>query len=149
VLELMAGAEAVLVPSEWYEGQPLVVLRSLSVGTPVVVSDLENICADVLADDVGWSFPVKDSGELARTLAALVADPRIAMERRRRARVSYERRFSPSVDLARLEDVYRSVVAATGADEAPPATLVARSRRRPRQRGTVPAGPHGGLHRSG
>ncbi|MFD2091530.1 glycosyltransferase family 4 protein [Blastococcus deserti] len=112
VLELMAGAEAVLVPSEWYEGGlPLVALRSLSVGTPVVVTDLENICADVLADDVGWAFPVKDSAALAGTLAGLVADPRTTRERRRRARDSYERRFSPWVNLARLEDVYRSVTA--------------------------------------
>jgi glycosyltransferase involved in cell wall biosynthesis len=111
ILDLMAGAEAVLVPSEWYEGQPLVVLRSLSVGTPVVVSDLENICADVLADDVGWAFPVKDPAALAGTLAALVADPRLTSERRSRARASYERRFSPGVNLARLEEVYRSVAA--------------------------------------
>jgi len=110
VFELMAGAEAVLVPSEWYEGGlPLVALRSLSVGTPVVVTDLENICADVLADDVGWAFPVRNTAALAATLADLVANPRMTSERRPRARVSYERRFSPSVNLARLEDVYRSV----------------------------------------
>ena len=30
----MRDAEAVLVPSEWYEGLPLVMLRSLAVGTP-------------------------------------------------------------------------------------------------------------------
>jgi glycosyltransferase involved in cell wall biosynthesis len=112
VLELMAGAEAVLVPSEWYEGFPLVISRSLSVGTPVVVTDLENICADVLADDVGWAFRVKDPAALAATLAALVANPGMATERRSRARASYERRFSPAVNLARLEDVYRSVAMA-------------------------------------
>ncbi|WP_324275691.1 glycosyltransferase [Blastococcus brunescens] len=116
MLELMAGAEAVLVPSEWYEGGlPLVALRSLSVGTPVVVTDLENICADVLADDVGWAFPVKNPAGLARTLAGLIADPTLTRERRSRARSSYERRFSPSVNLARLEEVYRSVTAGSPA----------------------------------
>jgi glycosyltransferase involved in cell wall biosynthesis len=112
VLELMAGAEAVLVPSEWYEGFPLVISRSLSVGTPVVVSDLENLSADVRADDVGWSFPVKDTAGLARTLTALVADRQTTLALRPRARASYERRFSPTVNLARLEDVYRSVTVA-------------------------------------
>jgi glycosyltransferase involved in cell wall biosynthesis len=109
VLELMAGAEAVIVPSEWYEGLPLVILRSLAVGTPVVVSDLDNVSEDVIADDVGWAFGVRDPASLARTLASLVADPELARSRRSAARKSYETRYSPSVDLRRLEDVYHSV----------------------------------------
>ena len=48
VTDLMAGAAATLVPSQWYEGLPLVILRSLSVGTPVLVSDLENISQSCL-----------------------------------------------------------------------------------------------------
>ncbi|MGH3456513.1 MAG: glycosyltransferase family 4 protein, partial [Nocardioidaceae bacterium] len=109
VLELMAGAEAVIVPSEWYEGLPLVILRSLAVGTPVVVSDLDNFSEDVIADDVGWAFRVRDSGDLAATLAPLVAEPELARSRRPAARRSYESRYSPPADLRRLEAVYRSV----------------------------------------
>jgi glycosyltransferase involved in cell wall biosynthesis len=112
VAERMADAEAVLVPSQWYEGLPLVILRSLSVGTPVVVSGLENFSEDVIADDVGWAFPVGDAAALARVLARLVHDPGLAASRRGRARSSYEKRYSPAVDLARLEDVYRSVTGA-------------------------------------
>jgi glycosyltransferase involved in cell wall biosynthesis len=109
VLELMAGAEAVLVPSEWYEGLPLVILRSLAVGTPVVVSDLDNVSEDVVADDVGWAFRVRDAGSLAAALTTLVADPTLARSRRAAARKSYETRYSPPVDLRRLEQVYQSV----------------------------------------
>jgi glycosyltransferase involved in cell wall biosynthesis len=109
VLELMAGAEAVLVPSEWYEGLPLVILRSLAVGTPVVVSDLDNICEAVLEADAGWAFRVKDPGSLAQRLSALVADPELARSRRRAARASYEDRYSLESDLRRLEDIYRSL----------------------------------------
>lgn len=111
VLELMSGAEAVLVPSEWYEGLPLVILRSLAVGTPVVVSDLDNFSEDVIADDVGWAFRVRDAGSLAETLTELVADPELPRSRRAGARRSYEARYSPEVDLRRLEEIYRSIVA--------------------------------------
>ena len=74
ITTLMGGAQCVVVPSEWYEGLPLVILRSLSVGTPIVVSNLENICDEVVADDVGITFqgapPSRSpAGDLDRLLA--------------------------------------------------------------------------------
>lgn len=111
VFELMGGAEAVLVPSEWYEGgPPLVVLRSLAVGTPVVVSDLENICEDVVREGTGWTFPVGDPDGLARTLARLLGDPALARSHRPVARAAYLARYSPQANLARLESIYRAVL---------------------------------------
>jgi glycosyltransferase involved in cell wall biosynthesis len=109
VLGLIAGAEAVLVPSEWYEGLPLVILRSLAVGTPVVVSDLDNICEAVVEDEAGWAFRVRNVGSLAQRLAALAADSELARTRRTAARASYENRYSTDADLRRLEDIYRSL----------------------------------------
>jgi glycosyltransferase involved in cell wall biosynthesis len=109
VLALMGAAEAVVGPSEWYEGLPLVILRSLAVGTPVVVSDVENFSEDVVEDDVGWTFRVGDAEDLAKTLSTLVADPDLARSRREVARGSYAMRYSPAQDLRRLEEVYRTV----------------------------------------
>jgi glycosyltransferase involved in cell wall biosynthesis len=110
VLDLMGRAEVVVVPSEWYEGLPLVILRSLAVGTPVVVSDLENFCEDVEIDGVGWSFKVKDPASLAERLHEIVTLPGLAADLRLTARRSYERRYSPEVDVARLVAIYREVV---------------------------------------
>lgn len=111
VTDLMGSAEVVVVPSQWYEGAPLVILRSLGVGTPVLVSDLENISTEVLADGVGWAFETGSVESLAGSLARLCADPSAAAALRPRARRSYLRRYSPAADLRRLEDVYSRVVA--------------------------------------
>lgn len=108
----MRDAEVVLVPSEWYEGLPLVILRSLAVGTPLLVADLENFSQDVLADGVGWSFRTGDPVSLAEQLAQVVADPDRSSSLRARARESYERRYSPAVDLLRLETLYAEVARA-------------------------------------
>lgn len=109
VTNLMAGAEAVVVPSEWYEGFPLVILRSLSVGTPVIVSDLENLCAEVLVDRTGWTFSVGDPLSLSRTLRSVAQDLPAARALRERARESYLRRYSPAANLERLEAIYLAV----------------------------------------
>ena len=106
VTDLMAGAQCVCVPSEWYEGQPLVILRSLSVGTPVLVSSLENLSTEVLEDDAGAMFEVGDDVSLARALEQLMRNlARTPL--RDRARASYERRYSPAVNLEMLEAIYR------------------------------------------
>lgn len=109
VTRRMREAEVVIVPSQWYEGLPLVILRSLAVGTPVLVSDLENFSEDVVADNTGWSFATGDVASLTEALKRLVAAPQLAADRRAAARASYEKRYSPPVDLARLEAVYGDV----------------------------------------
>ncbi len=109
VVQLMAAAEVTVVPSQWYEGAPLVILRSLGVGTPVLVSDLENLCTEVLADGVGWAFRTGSASDLTARLEQLRSHPAQAASMRPAARASYEARYSPTLDLARLEDVYRDV----------------------------------------
>jgi glycosyltransferase involved in cell wall biosynthesis len=112
VAELMGGADAVLVPSEWYEGgAPLVVLRSLSFGTPVIVPDLENICEHVVTDDAGFTFATGSSAALGRLMTSLATDPVPAYEARPRARASFEARYTPSRNLKLLESIYQSVMA--------------------------------------
>ena len=114
VSRLMAEAEAVVVPSKWYEGAPLVILRSLAVGTPVMVSDLENICAEVLSDQGGISFSVGNADSLAAALTQLAHEPAWFAGMRGNARESYLRRYSPSADLTRLEALYADVLAERG-----------------------------------
>jgi glycosyltransferase involved in cell wall biosynthesis len=111
VFGLMSDAEAVLVPSEWYEGgTPLVVLRSFAVGTPVITSDLENICEDLVRDGSGWTFRTGDSTDLLRVLTRLHGDPDLSLDKRPVARKAYLERYAPDVDLRRLEAIYAGVV---------------------------------------
>lgn len=115
VTRLMVGAKAVVVPSEWYEaGCPLVALRSLSVGTPVVVSDLENLSAEVLADQAGWGFAVGNPQALAETLRTVLGNLPDTRSARVRARRSYLHRFSPTANVEKLESVYQEVSQAHG-----------------------------------
>jgi glycosyltransferase involved in cell wall biosynthesis len=112
VTELMAGAFCVAVPSEWYEGGvPLVVLRSLAVGTPVVVSDLDNICAEVVSDDTGEAFAVGNADAMGGVFASLAATEDSWLSRRAVARGAYERRYTPGRNIAKLIEIYTEVIA--------------------------------------
>jgi glycosyltransferase involved in cell wall biosynthesis len=111
VTNRMRDAEVVLVPSEWYEGQPLVMLRSLAVGTPLLTSDLENICEDVMAAGCAWTFETGNVGSLRDRLTELIEQPELAADLRKRCRDTYVESYSPAADLIRLERTYDEVCA--------------------------------------
>lgn len=111
VTRLMAGAVATVVPSEWYEaGAPLTLIRSLSVGTTVVASDLANISAELVEDGAGTTFRVGEPASLAQALVSVWRDRDGAEEASRRGRASFEARYSPEVGLQRLVAEYHRVI---------------------------------------
>ena len=110
VMARMRDAEVVMVPSQWYEGgAPLVVLRALAVGTPLLLADLENFSKEALDDGVAWSFSMGSVDSLTEQLKQIVANPERSAALRPLARQSYLDRYSPQVDLVRLETLYADV----------------------------------------
>ena len=84
VKTLMRAARALVFPSVWYEGQPLTVLESLALGTPVIVSD---VCAGREAVNDGMNglwFKSADPDSLADALTKL-SDDSVAREMSRAA----------------------------------------------------------------
>ncbi|MGB3685862.1 MAG: glycosyltransferase family 4 protein [Ornithinimicrobium sp.] len=108
-LDQMRRAALVLIPSEWYEGLPLVLLRAQSVGAPIVISDLENISRELLMDEAGVTFKVGDPKDLAQNLQGILDDPERGMRLGANARAAYLRRYTPTRNVAALEEIYGSL----------------------------------------
>jgi glycosyltransferase involved in cell wall biosynthesis len=110
VCELLAGSDLLVFPSQWYEAQPLVVLRALAAGRAVLCSDLENISSSVLASGAGAAFRTGDPAALADRVVELAERPEVLREMGRRARESYEAAYSPDRSLQALRAIYADVV---------------------------------------
>ena len=59
--ELVAGAYFVIVPSEWYENNPMTIIEAYSVGTPVIGARIGGIPEIVVDGKTGFQF---DSGNV-------------------------------------------------------------------------------------
>jgi glycosyltransferase involved in cell wall biosynthesis len=67
--------DLLVVPSVWFENQPLIILEALAAQTPLAVSDLGGMAELVKPGESGFRFPMGDVGALAKLLGDLSEDP--------------------------------------------------------------------------
>lgn len=112
----MARAAAVVLPSLWYEGLPMVLAEAFAAGTPVVASRIGAL-AGLVADGVtGLLAAPGDAADLARALDRIHDDPAGAAAMGRAARAVYEREWHEEATTRALLDIYRDAIAARAAD---------------------------------
>lgn len=56
IIPLVEKAEALLVPSLWFEGMPMTILEAFSVGTPVIGSDIGALSEMIIPNQTGLLF---------------------------------------------------------------------------------------------
>jgi glycosyltransferase involved in cell wall biosynthesis len=112
----MLGARALVLPSIWYEGQPMAVLEALAAGLPVLGSDIGGIPELLAPLGRDWLASPGEVASWAAGLQALTDGDRIAAASVE-ARALYERSFSTATAARALEAAYdqaRSRRAGTG-----------------------------------
>ena len=109
---LMGEAAALVVPSKWYEGWPLVIVEAMGRGTPVVATD-HGVFPEMIEDGVtGRLFALADSDALAAAVHR-VCDEQGAM--REATWALFEREYSRDVNYDQLVGIYRDALATAAA----------------------------------
>ena len=75
VPRILRELDLLVVPSVWFENQPLVILEALAAGTPLAVSDLGGMAELVEPGRSGWRFPVGDVAALTNLLRERIEAP--------------------------------------------------------------------------
>jgi glycosyltransferase involved in cell wall biosynthesis len=109
VWQLLAAANALVVPSIWFEGMPLVALEAFAAGVPVVASRIGGLGELIGEDEFGLGFEVGDARALAGAMRVLRADAAASVRRCERARRRLSDEFSAERSLQILEATYRDV----------------------------------------
>jgi glycosyltransferase involved in cell wall biosynthesis len=108
--KIVAAAKLQVVPSQWFEGMPLVVLEAWSLGTTVLASRIGGL-GEMISDGVdGVLFKPGNSADLASQVQLLMSDSELRARLARAARDAVETRFSSHATLDSLTQVYSDVV---------------------------------------
>jgi glycosyltransferase involved in cell wall biosynthesis len=105
-LRHVAASAVSVLPSRWYENQPMSVLEAMACGIPVIVTALGGAPELVEPDVTGLIVPSDDSVALATALEQLLADPVWAAKLGSAARRRVQTTFSPERHLAGLLAAY-------------------------------------------
>lgn len=111
VLQAVADAQFLIIPSEWYEGFPMVIAESFACGTPVVASRIGSLQELVEEGATGTQFTPGDPSDLARAVRRLLDDADGLRQMRVGARRYYETHLTEEQNFTQLMSVYTDVIA--------------------------------------
>jgi glycosyltransferase involved in cell wall biosynthesis len=118
VLDQLRRSIALVVPSIWFEGFPLVLLQAYATGTPVIASRIGSL-AELVEDGVtGLLARPGDAADLAGRLRWAADHPVEMAAFGRAARDRYLQRYRGESHLAALLELYASVTGRRGRTEA-------------------------------
>jgi glycosyltransferase involved in cell wall biosynthesis len=111
VLEIVARAEALIFPSEWYETFGRVAMEAYSVGTPVIGSDVGAV-GEIVDDEItGLRFRAGSSADLAAKIRQFLSIPERKVAMRSAARATFLARYTASDNIKLLLEIYQRALA--------------------------------------
>ena len=110
VVRMLRECRFVLVPSEWYENCPMVVLEGFAAGKPVIASKIGGIPELIDHGVDGLLFEPGDAEGLASAMLELIENPDLASEMGRKGREKVEQRYSIEMYMKSLLGIYDKVL---------------------------------------
>jgi glycosyltransferase involved in cell wall biosynthesis len=109
VLEHLKAAAFLILPSEWYEAFPHVILEAFACGVPILASRIGTL-PDVIQDHInGLLFEASQAADLAAKVKWIVSHPDDAQRIARNGRAEYETKYTADRNYERLIGIYRRV----------------------------------------
>lgn len=96
-----------VMPSLWYENNPMTILESYALGRPVVAPNQGGIPELIEHGKTGLLFEAGNPQSLTRQIATLLEDPNRALEMGRSSKAKFEQEFTAELYYQRILEIYQ------------------------------------------
>jgi glycosyltransferase involved in cell wall biosynthesis len=110
ILQRMKDASALILPSTWYEGFPMIISEAFAVGLPVITSNLGSMSSIVDHQRTGLHFEPGNTAALVDAVRWWTAHPAEAGFMRTEARMEYETKYTAEENYTQMMNIYDSVL---------------------------------------
>ena len=110
ILAIVRDAAMQVVPSEWYEGFPMVILEAYACGTPVVAAKIGSLDEIVIDNQTGRKFTPGDQDSLAKCVGHLLQSEDKLVSLRPKVRQQFDRLYTADTNLSQLLGIYQQVI---------------------------------------
>lgn len=114
VMQEMAGAMALVMPSIWYESFPRTLVEAFACALPVIASRLGAMAELIEDGKTGLLFETGNAADLAHKMDWASANPGAMREMGANARREYEAKYTPEINYRQLMAIYADAIAAMG-----------------------------------
>lgn len=106
-MKILSKAKALIVPSQWYEGFPMIIVEALSQGVPVIGNDIGNVGGLLKNKDYGKVHDFTN-GSIKQLLVCFEDVDKLDMYVKN-ALNEYEKKYSVDENYKILEEIYKSL----------------------------------------
>lgn len=108
--DLICKAKLVIVPSIWYENNPLAILEAFALGKPVIGSDIGGIPELVQDNKTGLLFKAGDSDDLAAKIKSVYYNDGLLLQMGKNGRAWVEKNCDPQKHLEEILKIYNKIL---------------------------------------
>jgi len=109
-MNLMLSSSFLIIPSNWYEGFPMVVLEAYSLGLPIIASNIGSLSEIIINRSTGLHFNTNDEIDLIKKVKYLINNPRLNLKYSDNARKYYLKYFTPQKNYDLLIEIYNKAI---------------------------------------
>lgn len=108
--EVIEKSRAIVIPSKWYEGFPMTIAESFSLGVPVIGSRLGNIESIIENEKNGLLFENSNKEELKNVIECIFYNKELNKMLGDNAYQIFINYYTDKINLKKLEEVYNDLV---------------------------------------